>query len=219
MSLPRIHDALVTRLAADVTPVRRLWPPRLRLACWIVLEVSAVTVAVVASLRPTPLAALARPSLLLQLGLLLAASAAGAWLAFEAAVPGSSPHHRHRPLVALMLAAPLFVLLDPVSIRVPPEEFLAAGARCATCIAAVSAGPWLLLVLAVRRGAPLDGRVAGAYAGAAALLLGASFIRIACPIDEALHLLSWHTVPIALGTVLSALVGAATLERWRAASE
>jgi hypothetical protein len=69
----------------------------------------------------------------------------------------------------------------------------------------------------VRRGAPLDAAVAGACAGAAALLFGAAAVRIACPIDEGLHLLTWHTLPIAIGAALSAVVGARWLHRWREA--
>jgi hypothetical protein len=40
-------------------------------------------------------------------------------------------------------------------------------------------------------------------------------VRIACPIDEGLHLLTWHTLPIAMGAALSAIAGARWLGRWQ----
>jgi hypothetical protein len=75
--------------------------------------------------------------------------------------------------------------------------------------------PWLALFVAVRRGAPLNGPVAGAYAGAAAVLFAAAAVRIACPIDAQLHLLAWHTPPIAMGAAFSGVAGARWLDRWR----
>jgi len=64
----------------------------------------------------------------------------------------------------------------------------------------------------VRRGAPLDAVLAGGSTGAAALLIAAAAVRIACPIDDELHLFAWHTVPVVVGIVLSALAGAKWLE-------
>src|SRR5207249_2213762 len=73
--------------------------------------------------------------------------------------------------------------------------FVAHGAQCVVSILAFSVLPWTALFLAVRRGAPLDASLAGAYVGAAALLFAAAAVRIACPIDEELHVLTWHTLP------------------------
>jgi len=55
--------------------------------------------------------------------------------------------------------------------------------------------------------------VTGAYAGAAAFLFAAAAVRIACSIDEHLHLLAWHMMPIAIGAALSAVAGARWLDR------
>src|SRR5206468_613923 len=95
--------------------------------------------------------------------------------------------------------------------------FVARGALCVICILGYSAIPWTVLFVAVRRGAPLDAPLVGVCAGAAALLFAAAAVRIACPIDEALHLLTWHAMPVALGTALSGVAGARWLDRWRQA--
>ncbi len=45
---------------------------------------------------------------------------------------------------------------------------------------------------------------------------GASLLmRVDCPLDERLHLLVWHALPVAGGTLLSALIGLGWLRRWR----
>jgi hypothetical protein len=49
----------------------------------------------------------------------------------------------------------------------------------------------------------------GACAGGAAFLVGAAAVRIACPIDDPAHALTWHMPAIVLWTALSAVAGAA----------
>lgn len=55
---------------------------------------------------------------------------------------------------------------------------------------------------------------AGALAGAAAFLLAAAAMRVAYRIDDPLHLVTWHALPITLGAGLSARVGVVWLGRW-----
>ena len=91
---------------------------------------------------------------------------------------------------------------------------MASGAQCLLCTLGFSAIPWTALFVAVRRGAPLDVPLVGVCAGAAAFLFAAAAVRIACPIDEAVHLLTWHAMPVALGAALSGVAGARWLDRW-----
>ena len=49
-------------------------------------------------------------------------------------------------------------------------QFVASGIQCVASILAFAALPWAALFVAMRRGAPLAGSVAGLYAGAAAFL-------------------------------------------------
>ena len=96
------------------------------------------------------------------------------------------------------------------------SQFIATGLGCATSTVGLAALPWCALLIAVRRGAPLAPARAGALLGAAAFFMAALLMRARCPLDERLHLLVWHALPVAGGTVLSAVVGLAWLRRWRA---
>ena len=135
-----------------------------------------------------------------------------------AAVPGMASGRLATFAMLLGLAAAALVSFEPSSAFRSASDFVASGARCVLCILAFSTLPWIVLFVAVRRGAPLDTAVAGACAGTAALLFGAAAVRIACPIDEQVHLLTWHTLPIVMGAALSAVAGARWLGRWEASA-
>src|SRR5207244_4383550 len=47
--------------------------------------------------------------------------------------------------------------------------------------------------------------------------LAAAALRTACPVAEALRVLTWHAMPVALGAALSGVAGARWLDRWRQA--
>jgi hypothetical protein len=211
MPTPPIHERLVARLVADARPVRPLWSPRTRLALWLLLQVLTAGVAVEFGLRQDLGDHLRQPLFLLDVGALVAAGAMAAALALRGAVPGMASGRSALTLpMVLVGGAVLLVSLEPVSTVRSAWSFVASGAQCVLCILGFSALPWTALFLAVRRGAPLDGPVTGAYVGGAAFLFAAAAVRIACPIDEQLHVLTWHMTPVAIGAALSAVAGA----RW-----
>jgi hypothetical protein len=211
---------LVARLIADARPVRPLWSPHTRLAFWLALQVLTLGVAVKFGLRQDLGDQLRQPLFLLEVAALVGAGAMAAAMALRAAVPGmASGRSAVTPSVLLGLAVVVLMSLEPVTTMRSVWSFVASGAQCAACILAFSAIPWTALFLAVRRGAPLNGLVAGAYAGAAAFLSAAAAVRIACPIDEGLHLLASHTLPVAMGAALSAVAGARWLDRWQFRSD
>ena len=218
MPTPPIHDRLVARLLADATPVRPLWSPPTRLALWLLLEALMLGVAVQVGLRRDLGDHLRQPLFLLELGMLIAAGAMAAAMALRGAVPGmgSGPFTVTCSVVLVAIAA-VFASLEPLQTVHSLLVFVANGGQCLLCILGFSAMPWTALFVAVRRGAPLDGPVTGAYAGAAAFLFGAAAVRIACPIDEGFHLLAWHALPIALGAALSGVAGRKWLGRWQEA--
>jgi hypothetical protein len=53
----------------------------------------------------------------------------------------------------------------------------------------------------------MRGRLSGLLVGTAALSLSVALLRLACPIDEPLHLRMWHLLPALLLTALSAIAG------------
>jgi hypothetical protein len=216
---PPIHETLVNRLKADLPPVPRLWPPTARLASWFVLAAGVLAVAAAVGLRQDLGAQLHRPLYLFQIAALLAAAALAAAAALRAAVPGYGGERRRAGLaVALGLVGTALLLGEPETGSLSPVVFIASGVRCAACVAMFGLLPWVALFLAIGRTAPLDGRAAGRYAGGAAFLIGATAVRLACPIDEPAHLLTSHVAPVLLWSSLSALAGAAWLVRWRTGS-
>ncbi len=190
----------------------------MRLALWLALQILTLGFAVEFGLRQDLGAHLRQPLFLLEVGALIAAGATAAAVALRAAVPGLADGRRAVALLMLLGPAAVgLVLLEPATTLGSVRGFIASGAQCLACILAFSALPWTALFLAVRRGAPLDAPVAGTFAGAAAFLFAAAAVRIACPIDEALHLFTWHTLPIAIGAALSGVAGARWLARWQRA--
>jgi len=219
MQTPPTHERLVAQLIADARPVRPLWSPRTRLALWLALQTLTLGVAVEFGLRQDLGDHLRQPLFLLEVGVLVVTGAMAAAVALRGAVPGMGSG-RLAVAVSLLLgsAAVALVSLEPVvTIRSSWGGFVASGAQCVICILGFSALPWTVLFVAVRRGAPLDVPLVGVCAGAAAFLFAAAAVRIACPIDEAVHLLTWHAMPVALGAALSGVAGARWLDRWRQA--
>jgi hypothetical protein len=215
MVTPTHHGALVDRLVQETQPVRRLWSVRLRMTTFVALSAATVGLVLLLASRPDIAAKLAAPSFTVQLALLCAATVFTALLALRSAVPGRSPTRYETTIaLALVVATALFSCAEPLDTDIAVGTFLAVGAACAARTFAFAVVPWLLLMAAIRRGAPTRVRAAGAYAGATALLLSTTILRAACPQDGALHWAVWHFSAIAVGTVLSATV-ASTWLRWR----
>ncbi|HYR96809.1 MAG TPA: NrsF family protein [Candidatus Binatus sp.] len=212
---PPLHDALVARLKADLTPVRPLWAPSVRLAWWLVLAGSVIAIAMEIGLRHDLATQLRRPLYLLQLGTLLGAGTAAAGAAFRGAVPG----RENRPMgylgLVLGLLSGAVVLSEPAADAVSVGRFMESGLQCAFCVTLFGLLPWVVMLAAVARGAPLEGGATGAQAGGAAFAIGAVAVRVACPIDDPLHVLTWHMAPVLVWTALSAAVGSVWLMRWR----
>jgi hypothetical protein len=216
--LPPIHDELVARLTADARPVRRLWSPSLRVASWLVLVGAVLAVAMQGGLRLDLAAQFHRPLYVLEVIALLSAGTLAASAALVAAVPGRGDARRlaHYALAVAVLGTAI-LFCEPASSGVPASS-LGTDLRCASCVALFGLLPLVALLVALRRAAPLDGRAAGAYAGGAAFLVGATAVRVACPIDDPIHLLGWHMLPVMLWATLATVLGAAWTMRWRRAT-
>ncbi len=216
MTTPPVHDALVRRLVADAAPVQPLRPVSVRLLPWLAVAALDLAIAVTFGLRASPAAALGRPLLLADAGMLVAAGITAAAIALRAAVPGGEAGRgTQAAALALGAAAVVLMLLEPAGTAVPSARFVAEGTRCTLCTLALATAPALVLLAALRRGAPLDGTTAGAWAGGAAFLIAAAAVRLGCPIDERLHLAAWHLLAALGGTIVTALAAAPALERWQ----
>lgn len=212
MSTSRIHRALVDRLVADVRPVRPLRARRL-LAAWGIAQAVALIALVGHGLRPDIGTILHRPLFVAQVSALVASGTLTAWLAIRGAFPDR--HAWSLPVAAVIaLGVAGLVPFATSAARWPDAAFVAIGVPCSTMTVMTAAAPWLVLLLLVGRGAPVMPARTGLLAGVAAFLLAAAGMRAACALDDPLHLLVWHGMPVLLGGAVSALLGAASLGRW-----
>jgi len=211
--VPEIHATLLERLTADVRPVRPLRAPTARLVVWLVLALPSIAFAMVIGLRTDTPGMLLHPLAALQVGALVAGATLAAMGALRAAIPGRAGSRGSvRLALVLALLATALLLVQPTRSL---ADFVANGLRCAFCVGMFGFVPWLALFVLVARGAPFDAPRVGAYVGAAGFLVGAAAVRVACPIEDGVHLVVWHMVPVLLGVGLSAMLGAAVLGRWR----
>ncbi|HEY2524226.1 MAG TPA: NrsF family protein, partial [Candidatus Binataceae bacterium] len=138
------------------------------------------------------------------------AAALAAALALRAAIPGRSrgPGGPIAVIVLAMIGTRLVMVGAPMRTGYPLAEFLHTGLGCAVATCALGALPWITLWWAVKRGVPERGAAAGGLIGAAAMLFSFALMRLNCPIDEPLHVITWHLMPALLLTALSAVAGA-----------
>jgi hypothetical protein len=212
MVTPEHHDALVDRLVQETTPVRRLWSVRARFAVFAALGTLALVVASLASPRPDLTQRLHDASFALGLGLLIAATCVTAFLALRSSVPDRFPSRTESGLVAVLALAAAGVTALPNS---APHGTVTPEWLCAVRTLIVAMLPWSLLLVAIRRGAPVRLTTTAAYAGAAALLLSTAILRTGCPQDGPVHWLAWHFAAVVLGVAGSAALAPVWLRRWR----
>ncbi len=215
MEIPRNHRALVDRLAADARPVSRLRPPATRMLTWMALPVAVVVSTTMGHLRPDLIGRLGTPAFALELGLLAAGAGISTWFAFRAAAPDRpSPGDGLWITIGLVAAAVAALLSEPGGRNPVVGGFAAGGTGCLEKTVALAALPWGMLLVALRRGAPVAPATGGAFAGAAAFLLANVAMRVVCPIDARLHVLAWHLLPVGVAAVLSGALGATWFGRW-----
>jgi hypothetical protein len=204
-----LHQALVERMVAELRPIRRLWPVSVRLLLWIALELGILLLLVRHGYRPDLAEQLRNPWHLLGFGGFAACGVIAAGFALRTAIPGREIRATEMAALLLLTGALCALLLfaEPINANVSLRTFIDTGLPCALGIAICGSLPWLALLWAVRRGAPLAAVASGVLTGAAALLFSCALMRVYCPIDERLHLLVWHFVPAVAGIVLSAFAG------------
>jgi hypothetical protein len=207
----QLHRALVERMAANLRPSRPLWPVRRRLALWLMIEVAVLVRAMVVTGNDFAMK-LRHPPYALEIGFFGIAGLILAAMALKASIPGRESRPCQMALaVTLVLGGTLILFAVPMRTDLPLSQFAGIGSQCAFATFANAILPWIALWWAVRRGAPGNGRAAGAMVGASAMLFSFAIMRIACPIDEPLHLVTWHLGPAIAVTLLSTLAGAVWL--------
>jgi hypothetical protein len=208
----RLEDELVR----DLRPVRRVLSPAARTAVWLGLEAVVLAYVLLVEARPGVGTLFTMPGFVVEFVGFVAASAALAMLAFRSGVPGARPGIAIRAVAATAFAvAAVHVVTLPFRTDGSVAEFL-AGRACAEHMALLAFVPWLVMLVALRRAASFRGAMSGALAAGAACLMAFAFMRLSCPSQDMLHIVTWHGLPILGALVVSTVVGALWLPRWRA---
>ncbi|MGH7986292.1 MAG: NrsF family protein [Candidatus Binataceae bacterium] len=208
------YDALLEPAIERLRPVKRIWPVRLRLALWLLLELALLGTIALIFPRADLHAHLHDLHYILVLGSFVLLGVAAAALALRTAIPGREASRPELMLVgALALGAVLLVSRGTVASHFSIGEFIRDGVPCMACTGLCAVLPWALLFWAVRRAAPLPLGVAGGLVGVAVFAFAFAATRLGCPIDGRLHILIWHVLPATAGAGLSVLAGTAWLRK------
>jgi len=201
---------LIDRLVRDVTPVRPLAPPAVRVARWALVSTVCVGAGVaLAHVRHDIGASMWTTSFLVQAGLLLTASLFGATAALVVGVPGAQPTWATRWVPLGAIAAWAAWLVE--SIATQPDHLRVwwpgPAVHCAATVTLLALLPGLLLWSLVRRAAPLRPAWAGLLATLTAAAAGALGTQLICPRNDAAHLLLWHAAPVMAMAIAGIQVG------------
>jgi len=203
------HVALVDQLVESSAPVRRIWPVRLRLTLFLVCGSAVSLLVAFACPRPDLSAKLRDGAYALELSMLAAATIFMTLMALRCAVPGRAPTRLETTIALALLVATAGVL------AAQPSTSGADDRLCGLRTVAVAIVPWIMLLIVIRRGAPLRVGSAALYAGAAALLFATTVLRVACPIDGPRHWLTWHLAIVPVVTLLTTPFATRWLRGWR----
>ena len=216
MMEPGWDRAFLDRLVADTLPVRRLWPPEMRLVVWLMLAALVLIAPATRVLREDVSLQLLSPAFVLEQGLLLLGGVLLGLEALRAAVPGRRAGSVSTVVgwSALGLAV-AWMLREPVHNAWTLDAFLEVGRPCIWRALAWGTIPWIVLLIALRRGLPLARRRAGLLAGAATWALVCPALRMCCQTDELLHLSMFHAIPLVAGAFVSGVLGPVLLAESR----
>jgi hypothetical protein len=206
------HRMLVRQLSSEITPRRPLLPVSVCLALWAGLD-AVLVVWVMSHTTNDFKAKLIQPPYLVEVVFFMIASLISAALALRSAIPGRALSAAEAVIAtALVITGTVVVIFgEPMDTSTRLREFTRIGLICSRETVIIGALPWVGLWWLAKRGASMNGWLSGLLVGGGALLFSFAIMRIACPIDEPLHLLTWHLLPVLIVIVLSTVVGSFSL--------
>lgn len=206
------YGTLINRAIKDFKPVKRLWPVRARLACWILLESATLILAGAFLGYPALASAIDKTGLMLSSALAMLASIAAAFLALRGAVPGREVTSRELALLVAVIIGTLVIGSDPLA----NVSGFSQSRMLAVQLFGFAALPWLVLFWAVRRGVPLQPEKTGALVGLAVFSFALAILRLIG--YQGLSALIWLGLCGILLTAVSAGAGRLWLDwtgRWQ----
>jgi len=215
MSDPRFPDSLIQSLGEQLTPVRRLLPPWLRTAGWL-LAVGALAAWLLSRygigdmLRRWS----GEPDLAMAgMGATITAVCA-AWAAFALGVPGRSGRWAWLPLPGALLwigASGLGCLREWVA----PETHVASlheASDCLMFIVGFSVPLSALLIVLLRRACPLRPVLTAVMIGLASAAASAALLEICHAFDAAATDLVMHVLAVSIVVAVNAAMGGRLLQ-------
>ena len=203
-------EDLITRLATDLPPVRRVWHPAASTVAWVGLAASAICLAVAFfGLRPD---LAARLSAGFDLPAILAAAATGvlaAFAAFQLALPDRDRRWALLPLPAALawLATMGWGCLQDLA-RLGPEGLrLTTSFPCLAFIAGLSVPLTLGMLWLARHAAWFRPGPVAALGGLSAAALASVGLTLIHYLDAAIMVLVWHGLSIMLVVALASAAG------------
>ena len=211
---------LIEILIADAKPVRRLRPPLVRAALWLLLAgFVLLALAAVYGARPDLALRLRDPSFAIALAGSLATGILAAIAAFYLSLPDRSRLWLLLPGPALVLWISTIgygCLTDWVSIG-PEGIQLGATLQCFTTLLIASVPSFAILVIMLRHTARLDPTTAAMMAGLASAGIAATALSLFHEFDATVMVLVWNLGAVALIVALAGMFGpslfASTLPR------
>jgi hypothetical protein len=201
-------DDLISRIAEDAAPVRRLPSPVLRTALWMAIALPSVLLIIfIMSPRPDLGERFTEPNFVIEITMAFATSVTAAFAAFSAIVPGSARWPRW--LVLLPLAVWLGSLGQGCIRILLNSGTLSIGWDwiCIPAISMVGAIPAFAMLWMLRRGAPLYPCMTVALGALSATALGAFGLRFFHPQDASIMVLLWQFGTVAMLTALAGCSG------------
>lgn len=216
MSDPTAYQDLIDRLGTELVPVRRLLPPWLRTAGWL-LAVAAIAAMLLMHYGATPMLRrwAGTPDLgWAGVGAVITAISA-AWAAFALGVPGRAAAWAWLPLPGALLwigASGLGCLRAWVA---PGTQVASAhqSADCLIFIISFSIPLSALLIVLLRRACPLRPVRAAVLIGLASAAASASLLEICHSFDAAATDLLTHALAVAAVVAVNAAMGGRLLSK------
>jgi hypothetical protein len=195
-----IHD-----LARQGSRVRPTPHYLVRFTVWVAASILCMALGILAlGIRSDLAAEWHSGTFLVQAALAIGLAAASAGSALLLSVPGKT-NSLHIYLPAALLLA--WVMLLVGSFLTASHMDLGQGLHCARNIVALTLIPGFLLYCILRAAAPLRSSLVGLLAALGAASLGCLATRFVCQVDDPLHILVWHYLPILGLSAVGGLIG------------
>jgi hypothetical protein len=208
---------LIEALAADAGPVRRLHPPLLRAALWLVLPALIfMLLAVGHGVRPDLAHRLAQPQFVVGIGASLLTGVLAVVASFMLNLPDRSRGWAWLPvpsLVAWITTVGFGCLTNWVSIG-PDGVQLGETARCFATVLVTSLPLSLGMFAMLRRGAVLQANAIALTGSLAVAAMSATAMSIFHRLDASVMILVWNLGTAALVVLLGSLLGRLGIAAW-----